>query len=197
MLVAVDFGRLFQATVTLNNAARIGANFASTHPYAWDAISSPTDAEQQQDYAAEIQREIAGIGCTFPYVPIPNFPAGDLNLGSTAKVDLQCNFVPLTPLISLITGQSIPLGAAAVFPIRTGIPGVNPPIPPCFNQAIVPKVTDGTPEAANAAIAGAGLVAVGTADATLKGKPNDVKTQDPGYGACVAPNSPVSYTYKP
>jgi hypothetical protein len=197
VLMAVDFGRLFQATVTLNNAARIAANYASNHPYAWDAISSPTDAEQQNDYTNEIQREISGIGCTFGTQKGPEFPQNNLSLGSTAKVDLQCDFVPLTPLISLITGKPVTIGASAVFPIRTGVPGVNPPVPPCFNRTIVPNVVGLTHLQADAAIANANLVPIGVADSTLKGKPDDVKTQDPGYNACVDKLSPVNYVYKP
>jgi hypothetical protein len=196
LLFAIDFGRVFQSVVTLNNGARVGANYAATHPYAWDAISSPTDVEQQADYAAEVQRETAGIGCVMTFPPPPTFPGNSLSFGEPAKLDLKCTFRPLTPIIGAIIGSNLPITATAIFPIRAGIPGEDPPTPPCFNQASIPFIIGLTPAAANTAIVQAGLIPQGAGTATT-GQPNDVKTQNPAGGACAPLGSIVSYTFRP
>ncbi|MEW5991732.1 MAG: TadE/TadG family type IV pilus assembly protein [Chloroflexota bacterium] len=198
LLMAIDFGRLFSAVVTLNNAVRVGANYAATHPYAWDAINSPTDAEQRADYEVEILRELVGANCTLdPVTPSqPTFPGGTLTFGSTAQTALTCRFTPLTPMISLIVGQTVPLSAAAVFPIRTGVPGEAPPLPPCFNQSTVPQVEGEDINVANALIEAAGLVAAGSPTLTT-GQRGVAKNQSPVGGTCASTGSTVTYEYRP
>ena len=131
LLTAIDFGRLFLGWVAVQNMARIGANFAATHPSAW----SQGIASQQSDYANQIQQDASAINCTLPSpLPAPSFPDGN-RLNGRAQVSLSCAFTPLTPLISGLVGNPVQLGASAVFPIRAGLlpvtPGATPaPTPP-------------------------------------------------------------------
>jgi hypothetical protein len=133
VVAALDFGRAFMGWVVLNNAARVGANYAALHPAAW---GPPGSSEQQTAYAdlVEDAREDAGIvldGCDQAAVPDPSFPNGD-SIGDYAVLELICDFRPITPLIGdVLTGGSGPLAvsARAVFPIRQGVID-TPPEPP-------------------------------------------------------------------
>ena len=58
LLFAVDFGRAFYSWVILQNAARIGANFAALNPEGWE---SGGDAGLQAQYVAQ-QLGLNGIG---------------------------------------------------------------------------------------------------------------------------------------
>lgn len=198
MLMALDFGRLFSAVVSLNNAVRVGANYAASHPYAWDAINSPTDTEQRADYQDEILRELDGVNCTLdPLTPSqPTFPAGTLLFGDTAQTALTCRFTPLTPLISLIVGQTVPISAAAVFPIRTGVPGEAPPLPPCFNQTTVPEINGEDIDDADALILAAGLVPAGSGTLTT-GRRGVAFNQSPVGNTCAGVGATVAYEYRP
>lgn len=204
LLFAIDFGRLFNAAVTLNNAARVGANYAATHPYAWDAIPSSTDVEQKADYRGEINREFAGTACLLlngrgePDLgpPDPSFPDDSLAFGDSAKASLTCLFTPITPLIGLVVGNAVPISASAVFPIRTGVPGEAPPLPPCFNQTTVPDIEGAKIADANILLAAANLVGLGSP--TWPDPPNNrVHNQNPVYSACAPIGSTVTYEYKP
>jgi len=133
LLGALDFGRAFMGWIVLNNAARVGANYASLNATAWD---SPGNASRQATYASLVEdaRTEAGVvlsGCETAAVPSPGFPNG-FEIGDFAVVDLTCDFDPITPLIGEILtagGGSLPVSARAVFPIRTGKVD-SPPEPP-------------------------------------------------------------------
>lgn len=197
VLSAVDFGRAFYSWVALNNATRIGADYAAAHPYAWDGIPSPTDAIQIAEYQARIQRELGNIPCTHPVPGPPVFPGGSLALGQPAKVGLSCSFSLITPVIGAVMGSVVHLSASSIFPIRAGLENKELPLPPCFNQAVVPFLVGLKPSEAQVQVQSVGLVPNGVPDPTLKGKPNDVKSQTPDPGLCVDLNSTVTYVYKP
>jgi hypothetical protein len=135
VLAALDFGRAFMGWVVLNNAARVGANYAALHPQAWD---TPGNAVQQSAYATLVRDARADAdgtlgGCGSVAVPPPDFPSGT-SIGDSAELVLSCPFVPLTPLIgSLFPGGSITVSATSIFPIRTGelVGPVVTPQPPC------------------------------------------------------------------
>ena len=97
---AVDFGRAFFGWVGLQNAARIGANYASSHPDAWAAPNTPIKAGQRQELIDEITRDARSINCTLQSIPTPVFTgvgaaaAGDM--GSHAAITLQCDFQLIT-----------------------------------------------------------------------------------------------------
>jgi hypothetical protein len=131
MLFGLDFGRVFLGWVELNNAARIAASYAATHPTAWNAANP--DPAAQAEYSREIQADAATINCTMPgSVPTPVFAAGTA-VGQPASVSITCQFRLLTPVISNIIGNPLPVSASAVFPIRygviQGIPAGPPPSP--------------------------------------------------------------------
>jgi hypothetical protein len=202
LLFALDFGRLFNAVVTLNNAVRIGANYAATHPYAWDATSSPNDSLQRAEYEDEITRELDGAACALLYpdppgLPDPSFPDNGLAFGDTAETALTCHFAPITPLIGLIVGDTVPISSSAVFPIRTGVPGEAPPIPPCFNQTTVPDIEGHKIADADALILAASLKPLGSPTYTGSGPKNVARNQDPEPDTCADIGTVVEYEYKP
>jgi PKD repeat protein len=164
VMVALDMGRLFMGWVVLNNAARVGSNYAALYPDAW---GTPGNATQQARYAtlltdARDDSAIALSGCDTAAVPAPAFPTGK-DVGDFAEVVLTCDFTPLTPIIGDVfasTGNKLGVTARSVFPIRNGViagAAVTPP-PSClaaFTSAIDPgnslKVdfTDTTPPTAS------------------------------------------------
>ncbi len=116
--------------VVLNNAARVGANYAGLHADGWDTAdlaaytSLVTDA--RDDAASALS------GCDTEVVPPPSFPNGT-ELGDFAEVVLDCDFRPLTPIIGDVfasTGHAFGVSARSVFPIRTGLLAGAPPPPP-------------------------------------------------------------------
>jgi Flp pilus assembly protein TadG len=123
VLMAIDFGRLFSSWVTLNNAARVAANYAAANPY--EAFGAGSD------YETQVNKE--GFGslnatCATAGVPVPDFAdtAVDTNttkrnMGDVATVSISCNFKVLTPIISAVVGSSFPVSASSSFTIRTGV----------------------------------------------------------------------------
>ena len=89
LLLVVDFGRAYMGWVQLNNAARVAANYAALHPYAW---GSPGNAAQRTAYATLIANDTAGSNCAAPVTPPPPEFSGGTSLGAQARVDLHCDF---------------------------------------------------------------------------------------------------------
>ena len=118
LLAAVDMGRLYLGWVTLNNAARIGANYAAQNPTASFGPGST--------YAQVIQADVdaaATLDCPIGTIPGPSFSGSQTpatSLGNLASVGLNCTFHPITPIIGSIVGNNVQVGAIAVFPIRVG-----------------------------------------------------------------------------
>lgn len=147
LLGALDFGRAFLGWVVLNNAARVGANYAALHPDAW---GDPGVAYQQAEYTSLVTeaRSDAGIaltGCDTAAVTNPSFPGGT-SLGDYAVVQLDCEFDPITPLIGEVltgvTGGRLAVGARSVFPIREDGIAVAPPSnpPSCLSKIGNPDI---------------------------------------------------------
>ena len=63
LVMAVDLGRVYMGWVSLNNVARVGANFAAQNPDAWEGsgISS-----LQARYRELMAKDARGINCTLP-----------------------------------------------------------------------------------------------------------------------------------
>lgn len=122
VLIALDFGRVFLGWVVLNNAARVGANYASLHPEAW---GTPGDATRRATYenlvrGARQNSRISLSACDGAAVPTPNFPAGT-DVGDFAEVTLDCGFTPITPFIgSLLPSNPLTVSARSVFAVRIG-----------------------------------------------------------------------------
>jgi hypothetical protein len=143
LLLTIDFGRVFFGWVGLQNAARIGANYAAQYPTAnWGNPSDP----RRQEYESQLDADAAAINCApVSAWPTPGFPEGT-GPGDDAVVSLECDFSFITPLVGGIVGEPLRIAAEATFPIRYGLlgsPSGPPPDPedPC---AQVPNVVGGT-----------------------------------------------------
>lgn len=158
LLIAVDFGRAFLGWISLNNAARVGANYAALHPNdSWGAGS---------DFQTLMDENLGAINCT----PNPD-PAAPPVFGVTrepgdlVRVNLDCDFTILTPVISNVVGGLVSVSSSAAFPISsgcladcpTGAPGPPPPAP-ADNCRTVPIVAGQSVAGARAAWVAAGFL---------------------------------------
>lgn len=117
VLFGLDFGRVFLGWVSLSQATREAANFAAMNPKAW---TLPYNLTAQAEYERLVQAEAAEINCTLESpISAPTFGSGT-SIGAPARVELTCEFHLITPFISLILGDSIPVSAASAFPVRAG-----------------------------------------------------------------------------
>jgi Flp pilus assembly protein TadG len=159
LLVAIDFGRAFYSWVILQNAARIGANYAGVNADAWKA--DPDDATIVGTYNALIEEDAGRAFCDESWgsgdPPSPVFtdspadtagagqtPDTSYDVGDSTKVSLTCDFHLLTPIISSILGGDVELGASSEFRIRAGdIAGLDnaSAIPPPSNSTPTPTPT--------------------------------------------------------
>ena len=116
VLFGLDLGRVFLGWVSLNQATREAANFAAMNPTAWTV---PYDLAAQAEYARLVTTETAQINCDLGAVPTPVFSSGT-SIAAPATVTMTCQFHLITPMISIILGDSIPVTASSAFPIRSG-----------------------------------------------------------------------------
>lgn len=122
LLIAIDFGRLFSSWVTLNNAARVAANYAAAYP------GDPFGAGST--YATQVNNEgfgSLGSTCSTAGVPQPVFTDTTVdantttkNMGDEATVSISCTFKVMTPMVAAVVGSNLPLSASSTFTIRTG-----------------------------------------------------------------------------
>lgn len=134
ILFGVDFGRVFVGWLSLTNAVREAANYASINPTAWSRSNDEAIAEYERLIAAEA----GDTACELPAtLPGPTFPNGDA-VGEPAVVSISCRFSLITPLVSGILGDAIDVSASASFPIRSGLLGGSG-----FGPGL-PNVTPGT-----------------------------------------------------
>jgi hypothetical protein len=207
LLLAVDFGRAFYSWVILQNASRLGANYAALNPEGWKGSGIPTI---QSNFVTLVTDDWDLLPCPDPGPPAfadgTDGPSGAgltpdtaFDVGDTVRVTLACPFSPLTPIISNILGNTIQLRATSEFRIRSGdIAGIPVPVripPPCYP---VPDLTmeAGVPETvadARAEWDAAGFTGTFTPSS---GVPNEtVLTQDPPAGGCVPANTPMTVTH--
>lgn len=152
LVMALDAGRLFFGWVALQNASRIGADYAASHADAWDGVPNPIEADQQARYELLVSEDLQALGCQAGFVvPDPNFdPDGDgtddFTDGALARVDLSCPFDLLTPLAESFLGAPVTLYGRSDFAInRTMVSGLPPPAnppPPVSCPAGQAKVPD-------------------------------------------------------
>lgn len=152
LLFAIDFGRAFYSWIILQNASRIGANFASLNAQAWQA--DPDTASVIAEYEALIEDDLDNLACDPPAGPPPpptfsdsaadsasggQTPDTSYNVGDRASVGLTCTFRPITPIISAIVGANVQLSASSDFRVRAGeIAGLT-------NPATIPQPSLPTP----------------------------------------------------
>lgn len=136
LVMALDAGRLFFGWVALQNASRIGADYAASHADAWEGVPNPEELDQQAHYELLVREDLQSLGCQGNPVPPPNFdPDGDgsenFDDGALARVDLDCSFDLLTPLAESFLGAPVTLHGRSDFAInRTMVSGLPPPVNP-------------------------------------------------------------------
>jgi Flp pilus assembly protein TadG len=121
VLVGLDMGRAFYSWVTLNNAARVAANYVGLNPGASFAASSTYDTLLRTDAT----NAACSIASGAP--PQPVFADGviDANattndLGDNVTVTVACPFRVLTPILSAIVGSPLTITASSTFVVRNG-----------------------------------------------------------------------------
>lgn len=129
LVMALDLGRVYFGWVGLQNAARIGANYAAIHPDAWSAPDNPLKVQARAQYAQQIAQDASALNCS-PVPSTSNVPApvfinivGSANtreMGDHASVTLTCAFQLITPFANSFFSGGVPIGANAVFTIRAG-----------------------------------------------------------------------------
>lgn len=130
LVMAIDFGRLFFGSVSITNAARVGANYAAMNP----------DAPNWDRYRELIDREGAPLGCVSQPHAAPTFTTSGgastahPELGDYASATVKCDFTLITPLAGAVIGRNpITLTATTAFPVRYGCancPESSPAPPP-------------------------------------------------------------------
>jgi hypothetical protein len=123
VMFGIDFGRAYLGWVNLQNAARIAANYAGTHPLAnWGSASDPDRIK----YTALVNSDFATSNCLLGALPQPTFidgpDAGNTtnDIGDSAKVKLTCTFRFATPFIGAIIGNQLAMAADSTFVVRSG-----------------------------------------------------------------------------
>ena len=207
LVMAIDAGRLFFGWVALHNASRIGADYAAVHADAWDGAPNPIEQNQQDRYVDLVQADLQALGCQGDPVPDPNFdPDGDgtsvFTDGSPVRVELACDFSPLTPLAESFLGQPLKLHARSDFAINRTLgsgapPPVNPPPPVgCpSGQAMVPPLIDERNQDAYALWVGRGFNGANySPQVTNSNKNKKVKTQSLPADSCQPLTAPMGVT---
>jgi PKD repeat protein len=117
VLGGIDLGRIFLGWVSLNNTARIAANYAAANALAVNA----GNATALTTYNRLVQDDAKATNCT-PDNPIPP-PTYDpsVAIGGYAVVTVDCRFTLLTPILANIFGGHVDVSAQATFPIRSGV----------------------------------------------------------------------------
>ena len=185
LLGAIDLGRLFFSWVTLHQAARVGANFASidtttTSADIPDLIQTETDVSNCEQGTPTLVYTSAGV------------PVANPQLGDYAEVTLTCDFTLVTPLAGLLFGDPITMDAESTFPIRTGClncsGGSGPPPPPPPEQCrTVPGLADMSVAGARLAWQSAGFVGSFIPAAGQDTETVAAAVVTPTDPACVAP----------
>ena len=217
LVMAIDFGRVFFGRIAIENAARIGADFAAGHAGSWEGTTPVEEAlDNQALYRTQIAQDLQALNCelagdpTDPIedrVPEPNFdPDGDgtenFDDGSLVRVTLDCEFGLITPLAETFFGGPVSLSAESEFPINgvlhTGLFGGAPPPPPVGCEAgelIVPDLVGLRMQDAKALWDADGFTGTFSPAVTNPNKNKIVLTQSLSAEACELPESSVTVTH--
>ena len=121
VLLGLDLGRAYFSWVTLNNAARVAANYAGLNPDASFAAASTYDGLIRSD----------GSNATCPIAagapPQPAFADSAIDTNATTKdlgddvtVTVSCPFRLITPINGGVLGTPLTISASSTFTIRNG-----------------------------------------------------------------------------
>jgi PKD repeat protein len=120
VLVGIDFGRGFAGWVTIQQSARVGANYLSINASQYGTNSwNQTLATMRQLVRRDAVTANCEITAITPTIPDPP------KTGDPAKVTVDCDFTIATPIISAILPNPLPMSASAVFPVRTAVTGAG------------------------------------------------------------------------
>jgi len=126
LVVAVDFGRVYLGLISVNNMARIGANFAALNPTSWSTPDSSLKSQQRARYQTLMKADAEAINCTLPSaLADPVFSS--TSVGAYVKVTVDCSFPLITPFLANALGLpdgKIPVSASSTFTVRSGSPTV-------------------------------------------------------------------------
>ena len=171
LLIAIDFGRAFLGWVALNNAARVGANYAAMHPNDWDTGTVYEDLMAANIDAINCNQTNAGNAPVFGPTKEP---------GELVRVSLDCEFTIVTPIVSAVLGNTVTVSSSSAFPVSSGClaacptgPPAPPPPPPPNNCRTVPDVVGLSVAGARAAWVAAGFQ---VSEFFPPGGPDDTRT---------------------
>ena len=207
LVMAVDAGRVFFGWVALQNASRIGADYAASHADAWDGPPDGLQQNQRDRYQLLVQNDLQSLGCQGNPVPDPNFdPDGDgvsaFTDGSLVRVALTCDLPLMTPLAESFLGGIVTFSARTDFAINrtinTGLPGPVAPPPPVgcdAGEAMVPNLVGEKMGNAYDLWVGAGFTGTYQPGVTNPNKNRIVQTQSLAAGECFPLGAAVLVTY--
>ena len=103
LLFAIDFGRAFYSWVILQNASRLGANFAALNPEGWEGAGNATLKAQ---YEALVTKDWGVLECDTP--PDPAFTVSGEYESFTPRVNVLYSFLDgdIQPYVSAGIGWS-------------------------------------------------------------------------------------------
>jgi Flp pilus assembly protein TadG len=78
LVLAIDVGRVFFGWVGLQNAVRIGANYAAIHPDAWSAPDNPVKVLAREQYEDQMVADARALNCDRDTDGDGDFDADDL-----------------------------------------------------------------------------------------------------------------------
>lgn len=197
LVMAIDAGRVFFGWVALQNASRIGADFAAAHADAWDGAPDPTQQNQRDRYQLLVQNDLQALGCEGNPVPAPDFDIDGDGIpvfadGALVRVELYCDFGLLTPLAEDFMGSPATLHAKTDFAINrtinTGLPPPVDPPPPVgceADEGPVPDMVGETMQDAYAMWTGSGFTGSFLPAVTNPNKNRDVTWQSLTPDECV------------
>jgi hypothetical protein len=206
LVMVVDGGRMYFGLVALQNASRIGADYAAAHADAWDGPPDGIQQNQRDRYQDLVQNDLTALGCQSNTVPDPNFdPDGDgiqdFSDGATVRVSLVCNMAILTPLAQAFLGTGT-LSASTDFTVRRTInsdlpppPAPPPPVGCDPGQLIVPDMVGHRMQDAYDMWTGAGFTGSFTPAVTNPNKNKTVLTQSLEASVCADADSVMLVTH--
>ena len=188
LLITLEFGRAFVGWLAVNNAARAGASYASTHPDAW-AFNIATE---KVAYDAAIADSLSG-NCIREPQSDPTF-GPTREPGTLVRVDVICNYRIGAPFLTAVLGNQVRLVGSSSFPITGGCiahcgsdPAPPPPTGTALGCRMIPVMEDlSVAGARNAWLAAGFLDANFHAPSDSDGRTVDaaVVTPDPTAPAC-------------